>query len=451
MRRKVLEQLGLVTTTTDHFWARELEMMSRVLDELPDAVELVFRDLRNAGGDPDIGREAMTAEQVLRSMLVKQRHGLSYEELAYRVADSNGIRAFCRIPLSASPPKKSTLQRNIKRVKAQTWEKVNERLVAYAQDKKIETGRKTRTDCTVVETHIHEPSDSSLLWDCVRVLCRLMTQAKEEFGISFSSRRRRAKRRAMGILNAKSKEQRVVLYRDLLKVTGETMAQASQVVGKLRTVELGDVSQALLAMAIEQGIKHVLELAPRVVSQTERRVLRGESVAATDKIVSIFEPHTDIIIKDRRETLYGHKVCLTSGASGLVLDLAVQRGNPADSTLARTMVARVASVLGKTPKQVTFDGGFSSKANVQAIKQMGVEDVVFSKHVGLQVTEMARSPWVFRKLRNFRAGIEGVISFLKRTFRLGRCNWSGFDSFAAYAWGSVLACNLLVVARHLLA
>jgi IS5 family transposase len=80
-----------------------------------------------------------------------------------------------------------------------------------------------------------------------------------------------------------------------------------------------------------------------------------------------------------------------------------------------------------------------------------VQDVVFSKHVGLEITDMARSKWVFRKLRNFRAGIEGVISFLKRTFRMDRCNWSGLESFEAYAWGSVLSCNLLVVARHLLA
>ena len=149
-------------------------------------------------------------------------------------------------------------------------------------------------------------------------------------------------------------------------------------------------------------------------------------------IVSIFEPHTDIIIKDRRETFYGHKVCLTSGSSGLVLDLVVERGNPADSTLAQKAIERVRSVLGRAPKQVTFDGGFSSKANVQDIRAMGVEDVVFSKHVGLDITDMAKSSWVFRTLRNFRAGIEAGISFLKRTFRLGRCNWSGFDSFSAY-------------------
>ncbi len=131
-------------------------------------------------------------------------------------------------------------------------------------------------------------SDSSLLWDCVRVLVRLMTKAKGTLGTSFNSRRRRAKRRAIGILNAKSKEQRTALYRDLLT---------------------------------------------RVVDQTERRVLRGESVPATQKLVSIFEPHTDIIIKDRRDTFYGHKICLTSGASGLVLDVVMEEGNPSDSTL----------------------------------------------------------------------------------------------------------------------
>lgn len=450
MRRKLAEQLGLVTATTDHVRARELDVMSRILDELPGGVDLVYRDLLSASGKPDTGREAMTAEQVLRAMVIKQRFGCSYDALAFQLADSNSMRAFCRIPLSASPPTRSTLQRNIKRVKATTWEKVNRLVIGYAQEKKIETGRKTRSDCTVVETNIHKPSDSSLLWDCVRVLVRLMTQAKETFGTSFSSRRRRAKRRAIGILNAKSTEQRTALYRDLLKVTEDTMAQAEHVRELLKNAPVSDFKQALLAQAIEQEMTVVLALAVRVVDQTERRVLRSESVPATEKVVSIFEPHTDIIIKDRRETFYGHKICLTSGASGLVLDLVVEKGNPADSTLAQKMVERVRSVLGKLPKQVSFDGGFSSKVNVKDIKAMGVEDVAFSKHVGVEIADMAKSKWVFRKLRNFRAGIEAGISFLKRTFGLSRCNWSGFDSFSAYAWGSVLSCNLLVLARHLL-
>lgn len=450
MRRKIAEQLGLVTTTADHVRARELAMVSRVLDDLPKAVELVYGDLLDKNGEPNTGREAMTAEQVLRAMVLKQRFALSYEGLAFALSDSNSVRAFCRLPLSMSTPARSTLQSNIKRVKASTWEQVNRLVIGYAQDKKIETGRATRSDCTVVESNIHEPSDSSLLWDCVRVLVRLMTKAKEEFGIRFQSRRRRAKRRAIGILNAKSKEQRKALYRDLLKVTHETMAQARDVVIQLAITPPADAKGAATLFMIEQRIKAVLKLATRVVEQTERRVLRGESVPANEKIVSIFEPHTDIIVKDRRDTFYGHKICLTTGASGLVLDLVVENGNPADTTLAQKMVERVGSVLGKLPRQVSFDGGFSSKANVAEIKKLGVSDVAFSKHVGLDVTDMAKSPWVFRKLRNFRAGIEAGISFLKRTFGLRRCNWNGFDSFGAYVWGSALSCNLLVVARHLL-
>jgi transposase, IS5 family len=450
MRRKLVEQLGLVTTAPDHVRARELSMMSRVLDDLPQALDLVYHDLLDKKGEPETGREAMTAEQVLRAMVIKQRFALSYEALSFELADSNSVRAFCRLPLSILPPAKSTLQRNIKRVKASTWEQINRLVIGYAQDKKIESGRSTRTDCTVVETNVHEPSDSSLLWDCVRVLVRLMTKAKEDFGIRFQSRRRRAKRRALGILNAKSTEQRKALYRDLLKVTQDTMAQASDVVIQLTISPCAAGKGALSRYAIEQGIKDVLALAKRVVDQTERRVLRGESVPATEKIVSIFEPHTDIIVKDRRDTFYGHKICLTTGASGLVLDLVVESGNPADSTLAQKMVERVGSVLGRLPKQVSFDGGFSSKANVEEIKKLGVADVVFSKHVGLDILEMAKSEWVFRKLRNFRAGIEAGISFLKRTFGLSRCRWRGFDSFGAYVWGSVLSCNLLVLARRLI-
>jgi len=450
MRRKLTEQLGLVTVTSDHVRARELAAMSRVLDALPMALELVHVDLLDRRGEAVTGREAMTAEQVLRAMIVKQRFALSYEGLSFELTDSNSVRAFCRVPLSMSPPAKSTLQRNIKRVQAATWEKVNRLVIGHALANRIESGRATRTDCTVVESNIHEPSDSSLLWDCVRVLVRAMTKAKDEFGARFQSRRRRAKRRAVGVLNAKTKEQRKALYRDLLMVTKETMVQAADVVTQLATTPSGDRSGALAMFTIQKEIMDILPLARRVVEQTERRVLRGESVPSSEKIVSIFEPHTDIIVKDRRDTFYGHKICLTTGASGLVLDVVVETGNPADATLARKMVERVGSVLGRLPKQVTFDGGFSSKANVAEIKKLGVSDVVFSKHVGLEVTDMARSRWVFRKLRNFRAGIEAGISFLKRSFGLRRCSWTGFESFGAYVWGSVLSCNLLVVARHLL-
>lgn len=453
MRRIVPDQLHLVPAAIVHVHARELHKMSAVLDALPEAAALVHADLACRGGksiDTTKGRDGMTAEQVLRTAVVKQMNSFSYEELAFHLADSSTYRSFCRLGIDERPLTRSRLQKNIKRVRAETWATINRKLVLYAAANGVEAGRKVRTDCTVVASNIHAPTDSSLLWDCVRVLVRLQGRAREDFGLSFSNHRRRAKRRAMGILNARSNEQRVPLYRDLLKVTDKTLNSAERIAVALDHAEPAEMRDLLRAGALAVELRHYIELTKRVVSQTERRVLRGESVPAAEKLVSIFEPHADIIVKDRRETLYGHKICLTAGASGLVTDVVIEEGNPGDVTLAVKMMERQRELYGRAPRQVSFDGAFASRANLAAIKELGVEDVAFSKGRGLSIGEMVKSTWVYKRLRDFRAGVEGTISFLKRVFGLDCCTWSGFASFNAYVCGSVLACNLLVVARHLL-
>jgi transposase, IS5 family len=144
-------------------------------------------------------------------------------------------------------------------------------------------------------------------------------------------------------------------------------------------------------------------------------------------------------------------VTLSTGPSALVTDIVVECGNPADATLAKGMIERQKVLFGKAPKQVAFDGGFAAIANVTEIKALDVQAVVFHKRRGIEIEHMARSERVYKKLRSFRAGIEGTISFLKRSFGLERCSWSGFASFRAYVHLSAVACNLLVVARHILA
>ena len=427
--------------------------MSTVLDAIPEAAELVAADLARRGDKPidtRKGREGMTAEQVLRAFVVKQANGYSYDELAFHLADSSTYRSFCRFGIADKPPTKSRLQKNIKRVRAETWAAINRKLVLYAAARGVETGRKVRVDATVVESNIHAPTDSSLLSDCVRVLARLQAEACEDFGSTFNDHRRRAKRRAMAILNARSNEQRLPWYRDLLHVTNKTVKSAERVANELDQVEPIGMVELLRAGALARELRHYIELAKRVISQTQRRVLRGESVPAAEKIVSIFEPHADIIVKDRRDTLYGHKIYLTAGASGIVTDVVIEEGNPADATLAVKMIERQKELYGRAPRQASFDGSFTSRANLETLKGLGVEDVAFSKGRGLSVTEMVKSTWVYRRLRDFRAGVEGVISFLKRVFGLDCCTWSGFASFKSYVCGSVLACNLLLVARHML-
>jgi IS5 family transposase len=438
MRQVYHSQLPLAARS-DHPRGAELAMMSLVLDANRSALTAVHADLLKVRcADAKRGRQGLTAEQVARAAVAKQMFGLSYEELAFRIGDSLQLRAFCRLSAADESPKRSTLQANIGAIRAETWERLNRALVKDARRRKIEDGRWMRTDTTVVESNIHHPLDSQLLWDGVRVLTRIMQRAHENYGTTRANFKRRAKRRSIAILNARRMERRLPLYRDLLKVTRKTV-QAAETAMK----ELGAAGGIVYATELQ----HFLPLVKRVIDQTERRVLRGESVSAEEKLVSIFEPHTDIIRKDRRDTYFGHKITLSTGRSGLVLDLVIEKGNPADSMLTIRSAQRHQKLFGIAPERVAFDGGFASKANLEGLKASGTEEVCFSKPVGLPVDEMTSTPRVRRILKRFRAGIEATVSFLKRSFGLSRCTSKGWPHFRAYAWCSTVAHNLLTAAR----
>lgn len=438
--------------------AKELEAISRVLDENPKIAELILQDLRAASGSEQTtrGAEGLSADQVLRVLIIKQMNGFSYRELAFHLADSRSYQSFCRFGITDKVPTKSALHASLKALQPATLETINRLLLGVAERAQVETGQTVRTDCTVVESNIHEPSDSELLWDCVRVLTRLLEQARGLLGpsrVRFGNRTRRAKRRRKEIAYAKNAEQRQGPYRDLLGVTTEVYEHGVKVRALLANEEvLNDLGllESTAVKALREALDHFLPLAHRVMDQTRRRVLEGQSVPAEEKIVSIFEEHTDIIRKDNRETLYGHKICLSGGASSMILDCQVLEGNPADSTLAKTMMDRQAEIYARPPRQVVFDGGFASKKNLVEIKALGVEDVAFSKGRGLAIGDMVKSSWVYKRLRDFRSGIEGNISFLKRVFGLDRCTWKSWSSFQSYVWGSIVSFNLLVLARHLL-
>jgi len=453
MRKARIQQLPLAEATTDHPKAKELAKISEILDNNSSIYDLVLQDL----GDPDnneTGAWGMTAEQVFRAAVIKQMEGYSYRTLAFHLADSRAYSWFCRIGFG-KPFKKSTLQRCIKAISVETLEQINRILLVYAEDQGIEKGRKARVDCTVVESNIHAPYDSELLFDATRVVARILSQVKTELPdliFSFADHRRRAKRRNLGIMNAKNAQERKKLYRDLVSVTENTIGYGEQCLQALKSCRTSSLEAcALMGWAREQ-LENVLPLARQVVCQTRRRVFAGESVPALEKIVSIFEPHTDIIRKDRRDTYYGHKICLTGGASNLILDCVVLEGNPADSELTEMMLDRQKQVYGRYPLKATFDGGFASKENLERAREKeGLKDICFSKRRGLAIEDMCRSNWVYKQLRNFRAGIESGISWLKRSLGLDRCTWKGFESFKSYVWASIVSANLLTLARKQLA
>ena len=458
MRKTYKKQPPLTTTAIAHRHAREIEVISGILDANPQLTDLAQRDLLG-GKRADVGREGMSGEQALRVALLKQIEGVTYRELAFRLIDSSLFRRFARLPFG-KPIKVARLQANVKKLTPATWEAVNKALLVRAEAEGVERGRKVRTDCTVVETNIHEPSDSSLLWDGVRVATRLVVRASElvpSLDWSFiRDRRLRAKRRAFEIqFPPRSKgspdKARARAYQDLLLVAKETHAMGVIAEAKLAAAPAREPLEMIKIEVLRAELRELLEAMTTVQEQTRRRVLEGEKVPASEKLLSIFEKHTDIIVKDRRETLFGHKICLTGGASSMILDVVIEDGNPADSTLVKRSIERQIVLYGRPPRQASFDGGFASKENLREAKALGVEDVAFHKKCGLAISEMVKSAWVFKKLRNFRAGIEGCISALKRAFGLERCMWRGLEGFKSYVWSSVVSFNAIVLARHLTA
>ena len=441
MRQERTVQASIFDLFAGHEIGRELKAMSAWLDAHRALLGLVAADLRR-DGVKETGRQGLPAEAVLRCALLKQHRQLSYQELAFHLEDSASFRAFARLPWSWTP-RKSVLHKTISAIRAETWEALNRALLSSAAEAQLERGHMVRLDSTVTAALLHEPSDSSLLWDAVRVMARLLKAANAwDAGSARAWRdhQRAAKKRARDIQYTRGRPKRVQLYRELINITRATLAYLHYAAIRL-------AGAAGLAVALWQAkVRHYRPLIEQIIAQTERRVLAGEPVPASDKLVSLFEPHADIIRKGR-EVAYGHKLNLTTGRSGLILDVAIEAGNPADSERLLPMLERHIALYGQAPRQAAADGSFASRDNLAAAKAQGVRDMAFHKRGGLSIEAMVRSRWVYRKLRNFRAGIEANISCLKRAYGLARCTWRGLGHFRAYVWSAVVAYNLALVAR----
>ena len=431
------------------------QKISDILDANPKSIDLVWRDLgRTKDGTPkkSTGAKGMTAEQVLRVAIVKMRLELSYRALADRIDDSIGLRKFCRMPYQKTPAF-TTLQENIKRLRPETLVEINAAIVGYAVEMEVEDGKRIRIDSTTTESNIHHPTDSAQLWDCVRVLTRILRRVEADFEClrgRFSDHTRVAKKLRYKINNTRGKDKQRPLYKRLIDTATKTVAYAEQAIEELAPVHFKGFDELLIAGALRSALEVFTPLAKRIIEQSTRRVLKGEQVPAAEKVVSIFEPHTDIIVKGQREVVYGHKIFLSTGKSNLILDCTVEKGNPADTEQFMPALKRHIELFGEAPKDVATDGGFASKANGKNARALGIENIAFSALKGNTLCELVQSTRVYKQLRKWRAGIEGIISAAKRAFGLDRCSWHGYESFQAYVQLAILAFNLQTLARHLL-
>ncbi len=446
MREKRTIQSSIFEHYAEHEIGRELQAMSDWLDHHAELLDWVEADLRRRPTEAT-GRKGLTTESVLRCAILKQYRQLSYDDLVFCLLDSLSCQTFARLTTQWLP-KKSALQSVISAISDVTWERINQHLLRCACKAKVEKGDMLRIDSTVTDAPIHAPSDSSLLWDSVRVLVRLLQGATElaegVITVNYRNHQRVAKKRMRAIEYTRGMDKKARLYRDLIEATERSLDYLQQVAIALHVV------QGYLPLdydAWKQQVAHFKPLICQVIEQTERRIFEREKVPACEKIVSIFEAHTDIIVKGAREVQYGHKLNLSTGRSGLILDVVIEDGNPADAGRLIPMLDRHIAQYGKAPRQMAADGGYASLVNLHEAKAREVIDMAFHKKRGLTIANMVKSPWVYRKLRNFRAGIEAGISCLKRAYGLGRCTWKGLAHFRAYVWSSVVAHNLALFAR----
>ena len=445
MKKLRNQQLPLQASYQKSSSGIELQKIEALLEEIAGWEEFLVQvgeKLSDKGG----ASSRISVEQVVKAAIVKSLFDCSYRKLADLLVDSRAVGAFLGLQFDESFSR-STLHASISRVDADDWRELNRLLLCRGVELEVETGAVLRSDSTVTETNIHHPTDSSLIVDGIRVLTRLMLKLQRMEGtLSFSNHLRRAKSRLYEINNSSSYDERYPYYKDLLRVGEMVSGYVTRYLQKAK----GDRAKALppKGMALRLELQKNQLLMQRVLQQTFRRVIRGENVPAEEKVVSFYQPDTDIIKKGGRETLFGHKLSVTAGLH-LIMGCDVLEGNPSDSTLVEAVLKEHITVYGYAPDYAAFDGGYCSQANRDLLKERGVEALTFCKHGSLPRETLCSSSKLHRELMNFRAGIEGLISSLKRNYGLRRIFETGRRRFASTVQRSVVAFNLRTMVRLL--
>ena len=442
--------------------AAELKAIDKLLDEIPEILELVHADINRS--DTKTGRSAVaSAEQILRSAILMQLRSLHYRQLADEIDAQRLYRKFTRFYMKKIPHF-TRLNGLIKMISPETWEQINAALLNLSIKKKVENAKAIRIDTTVAGTDIAYPIDARLLSDSVRVMNRLLVRLKEiapSLDFPCHDRTRRAKKRAYQIAMGKGKnieERRRTLYKDLLKVQrtvqgyAETALLSAQ--SDLAMFNCPEVTAPVESLQVERlvlELKEIVRLARRVYVQAYRRVLKGEEVPAKEKLVSIFETHTDIICRGKKGCAaeFGHKIQFATGRSGLVTWYDVLDGNPGDNEGLLDAVDHHIETFGYAPGQVTADRRYYSLDNEEKARLRGVVQVALPRpgYLNEARRHLEKAPW-FKRLMRWRSGIEGCLSTLLRG-GMKRCLWKGWRSFKSFIGLNVLAYNLRLLACHL--
>jgi IS5 family transposase len=435
----------------------QLEQLDRLLDD-DELFEAVREDLAHRyPRTRSRGRPSTPVEVILRMLVVMRLYGWSYAQAEYFVHDSLVLRQFCRVYLERVPDD-TTLIRWANAIGPEAIQALNDRVVQLARSLKVTRGRKLRVDTTAVETDIHFPTDSGLVGDGVRVVSRLLRRARAalgeaaaDLGEAFRSRVRTVRRlsqRLHRIARRKGEEGRAALkaaYGRLVATAKRTAAQGKRVLNALR----GRADEPT-ARRLAERLAEVLPRLKRVIGQAERRVLKDDPVPSGEKLVSLFEPHTQVIprFKAGKPAEFGRKLRLDEVEGGIITGYEVlERGGGQDQPHLGPALSNHRRHFGRAPRLLAADRGMASAENERLATEAGVKQVALP-HVGKasparRVEEKGRR---FRDGYRFRAGIEGRIHALKRDYGLRRSRYRGERGFGRWVGWGIVAHNLARVA-----
>lgn len=419
--------------------------ISRVLDEHPEILDMVHKDLKKLSQGDRRGREGdFTSETILRALIVHAIEGDSLRETVTRIADSDFLQDFLRTQKKAVMDY-SFLGKCFKAIRPKTWERINKALgVQAAAEEQIDVSV-IRTDTTVTETNIHWPTDSSLLWDVYRVAARLMAEGREIQQKSCPHRFHEKKIKGLhlyvtryGPSKSKQRQRRVkAKFRTLIERAEKIVAQAEDF------CDFAAAGNDVELSAIADELRSFLPSMRTIVRNARRAQIDGETVPAAERVFSLFEPHTELIKRGRRNkpVEFGHMVLLCQTREKFITDYDVMAERIPDSELTEKVIDRHEKRFGTPPDVVVGDKGF--RPHVDKFAEL-------AERVNLLMIPQRMRDFVDNAMRYwqaFRAGIEGTISGLKRAFRLARCYYRGFKSFAASIGLGVFCHNLIILAQ----
>ena len=450
--RQIREAVLPFAASDDHLPKTVLEYrekykgVSRILDQHLEVLQLAHEDLKklSQGGRKGRGGD-FTSETLLRALIVHAIEGLSFRETVVRIADSEFLQDFLRTRKRATMDH-TFLNRCFRAIRPATWKRINDLLGRQAVSAEVIEPRTIRADTTVVETNIHWPTDASLLWDTWRVASRCLKRGRALVPEACPHRfhDRKVNRLRLYITRyAKSdskKRQRQVkgAFRALITRVAWIVEVATTF------CELGSCCQEGEVRAVADELRRFLPSMRKVVQQARRSKLEGQKVPTIERVFSIFEPHTELIKRGRREkpVEFGHSVLLCQTREKFITDYEVFAERPADCTLTEQVIERHENLFGARPEVVAADKGFCPAAEVYTELEERVGTLAIPRRMQ-DFADKVLSMW-----QSFRAGIEGTISGLKRAFRLARCFYHGFKRFQSAIGLGVFAHNLVVLAKQ---